>query len=125
MRFGFFRFARCRNVQSSCSNWGLLFNMQFDQRVLTGFRGFPSMVTQGCELHQEGFLLGQTSGSTIPPLLRLSGCADDGEGSEMATMAEVLEAFLVRKGYSGIQHKNIGMILCGNFRTSSSNSIGT
>eukprot|EP00397_Hematodinium_sp_SG-2012_P061466 GEMP01081448.1.p1 GENE.GEMP01081448.1~~GEMP01081448.1.p1 ORF type:complete len:103 (+),score=10.04 GEMP01081448.1:58-366(+) len=79
MRFGFHRFARCRNAMFSpfCEN----FNRLLDQRMLTGFRGFSSVITQGSEYHRGGFALGQTASSSLSTMIQEALCQnteDDG-----------------------------------------------
>merc|ERR1719234_191666 len=107
MRYGYHRFARCRNAHLSCSNWGIMFNQQLDARILTGLRGCSSMVTQGSEYHSLGFMLGQTSASTtLASILGQSTTKDsDGEGAEVISIEDVIDSYFLQKGCTVLQHK--------------------
>lgn len=107
MRYGYHRFARCRNAQFSCSNWGIMFNQQLDARVLTGIRGFSSAVIQGSENHTGGFVLGQTRMSTtLASMIGQSATTNsDGEGAELIQIEDVIDSFFLQRGCSLLQHK--------------------
>jgi len=107
MRYGYHRFARCRNAQFSCSNWGILFNQQLDARVLTGVRGFSSVITQGSEFHSLGFTLGQTSMSTtLVSMLGQSATSDaDGEGAELSALEDAIDSVFLQRGSLLLQQR--------------------
>lgn len=87
-----------------------MFNRQLDQGVLSGVRGFSSLVTKGCESPQEGYLLGQASHTVLSQLMSQPELCSTVEVSETTSLEEVLASFLTQKGY-GCQHKNVGMCL--------------
>eukprot|EP00397_Hematodinium_sp_SG-2012_P068121 GEMP01108915.1.p1 GENE.GEMP01108915.1~~GEMP01108915.1.p1 ORF type:complete len:118 (+),score=13.16 GEMP01108915.1:54-407(+) len=99
MRFGFHRFARCRNAMFSpfCEN----FNRLLDQRMLTGFRGFSSVITQGSEYHRGGFALGQTASSSLSTMIQEALCQNTEDDVLQVVLAEetLLESQLDQKGW--------------------------
>jgi len=107
MRYGYHRFARCRNAQFSCSNWGILFNQQLDARVLTGIRGFSSAVLQGSEVHANGFVLGRTQMSTTLSTMigQSATTGSDVEGAELVTVEDAIDSFFLQKGCTVLQNK--------------------